>query len=459
MRRVKIILVILVVGLTVLGSLISIKRHERFESQGWDLGLYDQIVWLYSQGEAPYSTLVERLDPTDRFRPILLLTVPFYWLKLGVKTLLVIQAVVLSLGMVPAFWLAKKKLKNEWVALMISLAYGLFIGIQSFLLDDFHEVAFLPALILWFFHDFLARKDKRWIWPFILTLMVREHVGLLMGVVGFYLWLTTRRKKEALVVMLGSWLWAGLIIKLVMPSFGEFSYGTFDQLINNYLTNPGEVLKMMVTPVIKLKTVFWSFLGFGFLPFLEPMILLPIGFQFASRFLDTIHPYRWGAGLHFSGELASLMVVGIILGLEKVKNKKLIWVLIVGVLVEQLFFPVSWKNLIKKDFWKQESWMENNREVIKLIPEDDSVATQNNLTPHLSQRKEIYVLPSGMRADWIMVDLRKQQDGWNFYTLSLEEVKKITIELTEKGEYEIWDQRGDAVLLKKTKARVNDPKK
>jgi uncharacterized membrane protein len=140
-------------------SFISLQRHNNFSSQGWDLALYDQIIWLYSQNKKPYSTLVNRLDLADRFRPIIFTLVPLYWLQPDVRLLLIAQAVILVSGLFPIFLLARNVLKDGFSALVISISYLLFIGIQSFIIDDFHEICFLPPLLLWFFYFFLPKRN------------------------------------------------------------------------------------------------------------------------------------------------------------------------------------------------------------------------------------------------------------------------------------------------------------
>src|SRR3990167_7127696 len=72
-------------------SVLAIIRHRHFFSQGWDLGLYDQIIWQYSQGKLAVSSFTNLIDLADRFRPILLLIVPVYRLFPHPETILIIQ--------------------------------------------------------------------------------------------------------------------------------------------------------------------------------------------------------------------------------------------------------------------------------------------------------------------------------------------------------------------------------
>ncbi|MCJ7792862.1 MAG: DUF2079 domain-containing protein, partial [Candidatus Marinimicrobia bacterium] len=52
-------------------------------------------------------------------------------------------------------------------------------------------------------------------------------------------------------------------------------------------------------------------------------------------------------------------------------------------------FPLN--KLSKRIYWQSEHWMADNRALFQVIPPDASLATQQSLIPHLSQRREIYL--------------------------------------------------------------------
>jgi uncharacterized membrane protein len=92
-------------------SALSILRHRHFESSAFDLGIFDQVVWLYSRFEIPYTTIrANRLDEnilSDHFHPILILLAPIFWLTDKVEALLVAQACLFAIAMVPIFFFTK----------------------------------------------------------------------------------------------------------------------------------------------------------------------------------------------------------------------------------------------------------------------------------------------------------------------------------------------------------------
>src|SRR5438093_9898911 len=88
-------------GLALLGSAIlgglSVFRHDRFASNGVDLGIFDQLVWGYSRGQIVPNTVRGFQNLLgDHFHPILVLLGPFYWIWEDVRMLLLLQGVFLA---------------------------------------------------------------------------------------------------------------------------------------------------------------------------------------------------------------------------------------------------------------------------------------------------------------------------------------------------------------------------
>src|SRR5262245_969579 len=82
---------------------VSVQRHHRMESGGYDLGIFEQIVRAYAHGQAP---IVELKGPGfnalgDHFHPILILLAPAYRLFPMPETLLVAQAALVAASIIP----------------------------------------------------------------------------------------------------------------------------------------------------------------------------------------------------------------------------------------------------------------------------------------------------------------------------------------------------------------------
>lgn len=465
----KNLLAVLIVVYCLIFINLAFLRHNHFFSQGWDLGMYDQIVWKYSQGQLAYSTYTEKYDLADRFRPILFFIIPIYKLFPDARTLLFIQVIVISLAAIPLYLLSRLKTKNDYFALAVSTSYLFFVGVQAIMLDDFHELAFLPVFLAWLFY-FLETKNQKGYWlAFLGALFVREYVGFYLAVIGFYILITRQGFVLAVRSILLGLGWSSLAIFFIMPNLGQKAYGGFLQNQQSFkdellylITNPLFTLSNLIWPLVKLKTAITSLILYLFIPLFYPPLFLLVIFQLASRFLDLSHPYRWTLYYHYSGELAVFLAVGTIFGAIRIKElvpnifKKHVFLflavcLFLATIFEQIFMTVPLKLLVNKDFYQTPPFIQNVNSVLKLIPNSASVATQNNLAAHLSRRNNIYLLPRVNGAEYILVDLRPHQDNFNFFGFLPEEVKPFIDNLIAEKKYELVIKKEEVYLLKKIK--------
>ena len=126
---------------------VGLFRHWHFGSGAYDLGIFDQIVWHYSRFERPVSSITGAPNILgDHFSPIWVLAAPLYWVHAGPETLIVLQAALFGVSVVPVWIFLERRLAPR-PALLLSIAYGLFYGLQRAAEFDVHEVAFAPLLI------------------------------------------------------------------------------------------------------------------------------------------------------------------------------------------------------------------------------------------------------------------------------------------------------------------------
>jgi len=124
-------------------------RHALFQSNAWDLGIFDQAVYLISQGKSPISSLLGFHILGDHGALIFYPLALFYKFYPDVHWLFAIQAVALSLGALPTYLLARQANLKEHQAQTMGIVYLLYPLIFNLNLFDFHpEVIALPA-ILW----------------------------------------------------------------------------------------------------------------------------------------------------------------------------------------------------------------------------------------------------------------------------------------------------------------------
>lgn len=155
----------------------------------------------------------------------------------------------------------------------------------------------------------------------------------------------------------------------------------------------------------KLVTLFYTFFSFGFLPILTPLAFIPAAADLATYFMiGSDLPGAQGLYMHYRITLAPLLAWATILTLSKYKflrsNYVAIYLIFCTLLVQYtLHLPLSY--LSKEWFWKESKSVKNIQDVIReYLPENASVAAQNNIVPHISHRDKIYsVYPTKKHFD------------------------------------------------------------
>ncbi|MDQ6798634.1 MAG: DUF2079 domain-containing protein, partial [Actinomycetota bacterium] len=158
----------------------SFRQQDGLGTVAFDLGIFDQGVWLLSRFKTPFVTVNGRNLFGDHTSFILLPWAIVYRVIPSAKVLLAGQAVALGAGALPVFLIAREKLRAEMLAALLAIAYLLqpVVGWMN-LSESFHPDAFEIPLLLFAFW-FLLRH--RWVgyWVCVVALLlVKEDVALL----------------------------------------------------------------------------------------------------------------------------------------------------------------------------------------------------------------------------------------------------------------------------------------
>jgi uncharacterized membrane protein len=87
-------------------SMLSINKHNRFGTSGFDLGIHDQANWLLSQGETAFITVRGLHIFADHASYIHILSSRIFWLWDDVRALLILQTFAFAISAVPLYFLA-----------------------------------------------------------------------------------------------------------------------------------------------------------------------------------------------------------------------------------------------------------------------------------------------------------------------------------------------------------------
>src|SRR5215471_17301686 len=184
---------------------LSVARYLRLNPGSWDLGIYTQYVRQLADLHAP---VVAIRGPGfnllgDHFQPIVALVAPFFRLFPTPVTLLVAQALLTAVSVVPVCRAARVRL-GTGVSRVIGVAYGFSWGLQQMIIFDFHEIAFAVPLLACSLSALVRRRPRAaaaWALPLV---FVKEDQGLTVAAIGLVMialaagaWLRRRRGRSA----------------------------------------------------------------------------------------------------------------------------------------------------------------------------------------------------------------------------------------------------------------------
>lgn len=453
-------------------AFMSVTIHNHFQTFGWDLGFFDQLIWKVSHFIYPVSSLNKVNLLANHFSPILFFFAPLYWIWSDPRMLLIEQAFVVVFAAWPLYLLSINKTQNRLFSFAIIFSYLFFLGTQWSILNEFHELTVVPLFIALTFYALEENKKILfWIGIFGLT-VIKEEILFLVAAIGLTIAFYFRKKKLGFALTIASLIFFFFLVLIFMPFISEKGIYQHSHLSTNARTplefmekvlfDPLFALNSLVTPPQKIQTFIISFLSFGLIPFFAPLaLLLPLFEQFLMRFLYTGPQYTtWQNVNHHAAPTAMLLPIACIYATYslvrrlKVGKKRILLVismiLFISTILQDILLKAPIHSLSKKQFYETQPWMKDNYILLaeaKRLSSGGPIAAQNSLYPHLSQREEIYLLPETINAEYLVVDLH---DGPNKYSpMTFEETRELIDELLASGRYTVVYQKGEAMLLQR----------
>lgn len=457
-----------VILLTILYSALSIIRHNHYQSGAFDLGIFDQAVWQYAHFLYPYNTIKDRLILGDHFTLTLPLLAPLFYLWDDVRILLIFQAAWIALSSIAIYNIAKLRKLSPFVSLLVGITYSIFYGVQSAVFFDFHPVVVGVGLLAWLAYFFEARKKKLFIVTLILTLLTQENMGIAVACLGFiYLFQKLQRKYAVMFII------SGIVVSLLLTGLISALSPVGYQYQPSISHNPITIFANFFDAKEKQEVWIYSLTGFGLLPLLSPGAIIAVFFDLAQYFVTGQEFARmWSPLMHHRAVLAVFLALGTIDALLLMKRRGIrpVYVItfcFVVVIFFQYFFHHPLNKLVKQSFLYTPLWVYDNNEIIRQVPKDASVAAQQSIVPHLSHRKEIFLvwprkkdfpetvcgqkqcwwLDFPEKAEYLVIDLHPDQ--WITQLLeSNEHVKEALMSMEKRGKITLITRKNDAYMYK-----------
>ena len=402
------ILAVLVVSFAWRFSALVVQRHNGFLSFDYDLGIYDQGIYLLGHGRQ-FLTVRGLRFLGHHWNPATVLFVPAYWLGAGPNLLDVSQALAVSVAAVPVFLGTRKLTRSGWIALIVASVY-LFHPSTGFLIEElFHPETMAIPFVL---GAWALAEHERWRWyaAFVVgALLWKEDVALATAMLGLaVVWRKNRR--YGLLTFGGSVAYFFAATKLFIPAilgrapFYEELFGrlgsSMSELARNAVLHP-----MRVYGVLKdhqAETYAHHILRpFGYIGLLSPTSLL-IGLpQYLVNLLSTLS-FIWDPKYHY---IAMPLVGATVAAGRAIANRSTRWARwAMALIAAASSFGVRntgvgpWSTQFNEGYWAtaEQPRVPAYRRALAVVPNDPRIVTSSPyfFTPHLTHRYEAYTFPN-----------------------------------------------------------------
>ncbi len=418
--------------------LSSSLRHALFQSTAFDLGIFDQAIYLLSQNQTPFSSLMEMHILGDHAAVIYYPLALLYKIYPDVHWLLLVQAVALSLGALPSWSLARFAGLNQAQSRAIAFIYLLYPVVFNINLFDFHpEVIALPALLA----AILAARLNKLVWfctAILLVLSCKAVLSITVSAIGFWLFFCEKKQRFGAIALLLGVAWFLIASQKIIPYFS----GSEVAGVGRYSYLGKSVLEIIINLILKPQLVLGKILSFDTFKYLFiltlPVIwlLLPFSRKINLKYLTALIPaiptliinilsdlpFQRSLAYQYSVPIVPFLILAIIakaaaiknagqatsLNSENIHSPKTANVQFKNIQIPQLWLGMQlpkamiiWSLIIflllgeSKDFIlyanRLDTW-QATREAIAQVKPQSSILTDNRLAPHFAHRPIVKLL-------------------------------------------------------------------
>jgi len=255
----------------VLGGLGCL-RHRNVWTGGFDLGVFDQGIWLLSQGLAPEVTVNGRNLFADHLSVVTLAFVPLYRLSATPYWLFAAQGLALGANVLAFRALARHEGAPVWLATLFAVFGAPLLAAAVF---EFHPATLAVPFVSWALLEARRGNVGRLTVAAALIMLCRSELAIVLLGIAVVARPEVRRR---LLVMAPLGLAAGYIGPALLGARGTFEvhYGNLGTSPKDALLHPWRIPLALLHPTSLVKWVWWL-APVGFLPLRRPRWLLALG--------------------------------------------------------------------------------------------------------------------------------------------------------------------------------------
>jgi uncharacterized membrane protein len=454
--------------------LIVRRSYTNFREGRFDLGNMVQAVWSTANGhplEITHGATGEQMTRLGgHVDPFLALLAPLWLVWPSPLVLAYAQVVVVALGALPVFWLARRHLGSEPAAAILAIGYLAYPWTTTSAAASIHPVTFaIPLFLLcvWFL------DTERFVWfgvAAVLAMSTGELMGLPIACLGIWFALARRERVAGALITAAGFAWTFLAIYVVVPHFsgeGSIFYGFYDGVggspagvVRKLFTDPGTVLGALIEGH-DIAYLVWLGIPLLFLFVLSPglaAVALP------QLLANTLSDFRSMSDprYHSVAAVIPFLIAATVFGIARigVPRRGLAAAAVLVCSATLAVFVAPWARAVGGIPLGGRAYLPAARvaalaDAVALVPDDAAVTASNTAGAHLSARRYFYSVPMLGRSEWVVVD---RADPWvvrpdsPILTRHPKVVRALVAELErDAGWTKVFDRDG-VVVFRKTAA-------
>jgi uncharacterized membrane protein len=411
-------------------SLFLVVRDHflNFRLGRYDLGNMVQAVWSTAHGHPLETTNGATGEQMVRLGshvdPILAALVPLWMLAPSPLTLVALQVTAVSLGALPVFWLARKRLEDERVAGILALAYLAYPWVSWTAADVFHPVTLAIPILL--FGVWFLDSDRLVLFALcaLLAMTCGELIPLSVAALGVWYGVARGKKAAGMLIAGAAVAWTAVALYVVVPAFSSGQsvfYGAYQQVGGS----PAGIVRTAITDPLAVLSALTSWHDFLYLfllaaplaglfvlaPALAAVALPQLSANLLADWTPTTDPRA-----HYVAAIVPFLIAAVALGLARVsplgRMRGAILVLTLCLVSTVMVGP--WPGAVAgaPDFYRTNQspeFLDTLERAVALVPKDAPVSTTNRLGSHLADRRYLYSVPVLGRSEWVVMDT---SDAW-----------------------------------------------
>lgn len=407
---------------------LALRLHRAYATSAFDLGIFDQGLWLLSRFRSPFVTMRGLHLFGDHSSYVMVALAPLYWLWDDVRALVLFTVLACALGAPLLYAVSRRLGVAPPLAAALSAAYLLYPALGFAAWWNFHpEVLAVPLL----FGAFLFAVQGR-SWCFVLTcvavLAVKEDAALVVTPLGLWLAATRTGVSRRLALTVAALGVAAFVVNVTvaLPYFSPTGDLIYANRYGPFGDTLPEALAGMVADPGAVAATLGSGRSLGYLAkmllplavgFCRPSFLL-VGLPITAANLLSSQLGQSDIRFHYSAYLTAVASLAAVLGAQRLTDagrdkagdtarrgaRAMAALAAPGVVLAMaLAANVAWSPSpigSEDEVWIEPDRLDAQRDVVlAMIPDDAVVSADPFVVTHLGHRAKAYMFPNPWVAD------------------------------------------------------------